>query len=127
MARSEAVRVFRINTGSCGGCDLVIEETTRASDILVWADDPYQADVLLVTGPVTPSVRPAFLALVRELGGRIPLVAVGRCAIDGHPFGRGGLLELRDVVVSEQIDGCPVTAEQLVDVVRRVARQPARA
>ncbi|HEU5086604.1 MAG TPA: NADH:ubiquinone oxidoreductase, partial [Roseiflexaceae bacterium] len=72
-------------------------------------------------------VRPAFLALVRELGGRVPLVAVGRCAIDGHPFGRGGLLELRDVVVDEQLDGCPVTAEQLVEVVRRAASWPTRA
>src|SRR5262249_6399491 len=91
------IKVYRVNTGSCGGCDVEIEAAVASSADLAWAETPGSADVLLLTGPLTSSSRPIFLALWNELAGRVPLLATGRCAIDGRPFGRGGIAELPQI------------------------------
>lgn len=112
------IKVFRINTGSCGGCDLEIAAAVSNSNDIIWAEDPAQADILLLTGPLTNSSRPLFLKLWSELGGRIPLFAVGRCAIDGHPFGRGGLIEVPEVTAHLELDGCPVSPQEIASAIR---------
>lgn len=112
------LKLFRVNTGSCGGCDVeIVAAVERAAD-LAWADEPFDADALLLTGPVTAGARSAFLALLNELQGRVPLLAIGRCAIDGHPFGRGGLVELPEVVAVAKLDGCPPEPKAIADAIR---------
>jgi len=113
------IKVYRINTGSCGGCDVEIEAAISGGRELDWADSPQSADALLLTGPLTPSSRPAFLALWSELGGRVPLLAVGRCAIDGHPFGRGGIAELPQVE-ARLLEGCPPTPGAIAEAIKRL-------
>ncbi|HJZ47361.1 MAG TPA: NADH:ubiquinone oxidoreductase [Roseiflexaceae bacterium] len=115
------IKVYRINTGSCGGCDVEIEAAVAHSRELSWADSPHTADALLLTGPLTTSSRPAFLALWSELGGRIPLLAVGRCAIDGHPFGRGGVAELSQVK-ARLLEGCPPAPGAIVEAIKRLVK-----
>jgi Ni,Fe-hydrogenase III small subunit len=114
------IKVYRINTGSCGGCDVEIAAAVASSAHLAWADSPAAADVLLLTGPITSASQPAFLALWGELSGQIPLLAVGRCAIDGHPFGRGGVGELPEVRALK-LDGCPPTPGAIADAIRQAA------
>jgi Ni,Fe-hydrogenase III small subunit len=115
------IKIYRVNTGSCGGCDAEIEAAVTSSSALDWADSPQNADALLLTGPLTVASRPAFLALWNEIAGRIPLLAVGRCAIDGHPFGRGGLAELPQLN-ARLLEGCPpgpdAIAEAIVQAVK---------
>lgn len=106
------IRIYRINTGSCGGCDIEIVAAVVADTHLTWADSPYNADALLLTGPITPGSREPLLRLLREVN-HLPLLAIGRCAIDGHPFGRGGVRELRDQVVQLQVEGCPPTPKEI--------------
>jgi Ni,Fe-hydrogenase III small subunit len=113
------IRVYRINTGSCGGCDVEIEAAVGSSRELAWADSPYSADVLLLTGPLTAGSRPIFLALWSELGERVPLLAVGRCAIDGHPFGRGGIAELPQIE-ARLLEGCPPAPAAIVEAIKRL-------
>ena len=116
------IKIYRINTGSCGGCDVEIEAAVAGSADLAWADGPTDADALLLTGPLTSGSRPAFLALWHELGGRVPLLAIGRCAIDGHPFGRGGLVEAPEIAARLKLDGCPPEPRVIADAIRRAAR-----
>lgn len=113
------IQVYRINTGSCGGCDVEIAAAVAASADLAWAEAPELADVLLLTGPLTPGSRPAFQALYDELGARVPLLAVGRCAIDGHPFGRGGVAE-NPGLGARTLDGCPPGPGAIAEAIRRV-------
>jgi Ni,Fe-hydrogenase III small subunit len=113
------IKVYRINTGSCGGCDLEIAAVVAASADLAWADSPADADVLLLTGPLTIGSRAAFMALWRSLGGQIPLLAIGRCAIDGHPFGRGGLAEAPEISARLKLDGCPPEPRAIAEAIRR--------
>jgi Ni,Fe-hydrogenase III small subunit len=113
------IKVYRINTGSCGGCDAEIEAAVVGNPQLAWADSPYSADALLLTGPLTAGSRPAFLALWNELGDRLPLLAVGRCAIDGHPFGRGGIAELPQIE-ARLLEGCPPAPGAIVEAIKRL-------
>ena len=117
------IKVYRVNTGSCGGCDVEIEAAVAASAELAWADAPDRADVLLLTGPLTSGCRPTFLALWQELSGRVPLLAIGRCAIDGHPFGRGGIAGLPEVD-ARTLDGCPPTPNAIAEAIKRLATRP---
>lgn len=115
------IKLYRINTGSCGGCDVEIGAAVAVSADLAWADQPYDADLLILTGPLTTGSRAAFLALWDELGGQVPLVAIGRCAIDGHPFGRGGLAEAPAITARLKLDGCPPEPQTIAEAIRRAA------
>jgi Ni,Fe-hydrogenase III small subunit len=115
------IQVYRFNTGSCGGCDLeIIAAIDDATDI-VWATTPQEADVLLITGPLTHSARAMLISFMQELEDRTLLLAVGRCAIDGHPFGRGGVAGAAGLTVQSSLDGCPPTPAQIAGAIRRVA------
>jgi Ni,Fe-hydrogenase III small subunit len=116
------IKVYRVNTGSCGGSDVEIAAAVAASTDLAWADSPYSADLLLLTGPLTNGSRPAFLSLWRELAGRTPLLAIGRCAIDGHPFGLGGVADLPEVS-ARKLDGCPPAPRAIVEAIRNAVRR----
>jgi Ni,Fe-hydrogenase III small subunit len=113
------IKVYRINSGSCGGCDAEIAAAVAHSDGLAWTDSLADADALLLTGPLTSGSRPAFMAIWREVGGQIPLLAIGRCAIDGHPFGRGGLAEAPEVTARLKLDGCPPEPRAIADAIQR--------
>lgn len=117
------IRVYRVNTGSCGGCDLEITAAIVGSSEIGWASSPATADVLLLTGPLTMGSRAQFLELWRSLGNHVPLVAIGRCAINGHPFGRGGLADLLDVQATLTLDGCPPEPKAITDAIRRAFKK----
>ncbi len=110
--------VYRINTGSCGGCDVEIESAIGMSANVQWASSPQDADVLLLTGPITHSTRAPLFALLRDVG-PIPLLAIGRCAIDGYPFGKGGVQAVKELAVQAQLEGCPPTPEEIAVVIQK--------
>jgi Ni,Fe-hydrogenase III small subunit len=127
MSNQRAPRIFRINTGSCGACDVEIEAAVAAGHLAL-AASPLDADALLLTGPITADARPAFDAILAETSGVVPLIAVGRCAIDGHPYGRGGLAERPEIDARLKIDGSPPSPTEIAEAVRRaLARRPAKA
>ncbi len=116
------IRVYRFNTGSCGGCDLeIIAAVSNAADI-AWAASPQEADVLLVTGPLTHSAKAALTVLMQEVEDHAPLLAVGQCAIDGHPFGRGGFVNAAGLTVQASLDGCPPEHARIIEAIRAIAR-----
>lgn len=113
------IKVFCVNTGSCGGCDREIEAMLTEVQGFELADMPRNADIIVLTGPITPAIRPLLQALLAEAGTR-PLVAVGGCAITGHPFGRGGIEVLPDLPVRAQISGCPPEPAAIAATLREV-------
>lgn len=111
------IKLFRINTGSCGGCDIEIGDAVRADAGLSWAATPQEADVLLLTGPLTMGSRAALRQLLHDAAGA-PLLAIGRCAIDGHPFGKGGVQEAPEIVAQARLDGCPPSPDAIAAAIR---------
>ena len=103
-----AVRVFLLDTGGCGACAAEVWATVEASPELDWAPGPAHADVVALAGSITPATRDVVLALYQEFfAGRVPVVVVGRCAIDGYPYGEGGIRMLGEIAVHRKIETCP--------------------
>src|SRR4051812_2718688 len=101
-------RVFHLDTGGCGACALEVWATVETSPELQWASSPLHADVVALTGSLTAATRELVLTIYRDyLAGRVPIVVVGRCAIDGYPYGKGGIKALDDMVVQGKIMTCP--------------------
>jgi Ni,Fe-hydrogenase III small subunit len=126
------IHVYCLNTGSCGGCDREIAMAVRHDAGLQWAESPQTAEVLLLTGPITSPCKAPLLQLLREVGPR-PLLVVGRCAIDGAPFGKGGVREWKaqegdgDLAGQPRLDGCPTTPEAIAEAIRARVGQQAEA
>ncbi|WP_428483569.1 NADH-quinone oxidoreductase subunit B family protein [Rhodopila sp.] len=120
LGRSLAIR--HVNTGSCNGCELELRALTNVVYELErfglrFVDSPRHADVLLVTGPLTRTLR-ATLEQAR-LAAPDPkwIVAVGDCAVDGGVFkgsyavlGGAGLA----VPVDLTIGGCPPSPARIL-------------
>lgn len=100
-------RVFHLDTGGCGACAVELWAAVESSPELQWAAGPDQADVVALTGSLTPATRAAALALYQDhWAGRVPVIAVGRCAVDGYPYGRGGVVAA-GIEIQGKVEACP--------------------
>lgn len=120
------IRLYRINTGSCGGCDEEILAMVAMTSDMEWAHTLYDADTVLLTGPITRQCQPLLRRFLLASPPSCTLV-VGRCALDGHPFGKGGRQEWReaDELLGGEasrvntLDACPVDPVTLAEAIRR--------
>ena len=129
-----SLAILHVNTGSCNGCELEL----RALDGVLYdlerfglrfVDSPRQADVLLVTGPLTRNLK----AALEQAWDATPepkwVVAVGDCAVDGGVFkgsyavlgGAGG-----SVPVDLTIGGCPPSPARILAGLRALLEANAR-
>ena len=113
LGRSLAIR--EVDAGSCNGCELEIHALNNAFyDIerfgLRFVASPRHADVLLVTGPVTKSMREALERTYAATPDPKWVVAAGDCAANGGIFAGSYAVEggvARVVPVDLHIRGCP--------------------
>ena len=116
-------RVFLLNTGGCGACAAEVWATVELADELVWAPGPGHADVVALTGSITPATREAVLSLYLEFfADQTPVVVVGRCALDGYPFGQGGVRHLTDIEVAHKVEACPPLPSIILDTLLHAVR-----
>ena len=112
-----------LDPGSCGGCELelrmldsVAYDLARAG--LRFVDSPRQADVLLVTGPVTRSLQPALLQAWEAAPDPRFVIAIGDCAIDGGVF-KGSYAIAGGVDTTLPVDlvvrGCPPSPDDMLE------------
>jgi Ni,Fe-hydrogenase III small subunit len=119
------IRVFHINAGDCGACAAEIWAAVEGASQLTWATTPQEADVVALSGSIPPPARQATLTLIRSfVGRRLPIVVVGRCAIDGYPFGKGGVAGQMEIEARRKIDGCPPLVDLIVEALVEAARKP---
>ena len=87
--------LFRINAGSCNGCDVELATTACIPRYDVerlgcrYCGSPRHADIVLVTGPLTTRVRDRVLKVWNEIPEPKVTVAVGICPISGGVFREG--------------------------------------
>jgi Ni,Fe-hydrogenase III small subunit len=113
LGRSLSIR--EVDAGSCNGCELEIHALNNAFyDLerlgLRFVASPRHADVLMVTGPVTKSMREALLRTYNATPDPKWVIAIGDCAVDGGLFAAsyavaGGVSAV--VPVDLHIRGCP--------------------
>ena len=91
--------LFRINAGSCNGCDVELATTACISRYDVerlgckYCGSPRHADIVLITGPLTARVKDKVLRVWNEIPEPKVTVAVGICPISGGVFREGYSIE----------------------------------
>jgi NADH-quinone oxidoreductase B subunit len=122
-ARVNSPWVLHFNSGSCNGCDIEILATlTPRYDVerlgVTLQASPRQADILLVTGPVTRQARERLLRIYEQMPEPKFVVAIGSCALSGGVFqGCYNVMNGVDQVipVNAFIPGCPPRPEAIID------------
>jgi Ni,Fe-hydrogenase III small subunit len=130
--RRRMVAVLALESGGCGACTqsvMALHSPQYKAELaaygITFVNSPRQADVVLVSGPLSTEADQAVrrvLALVPESQA---LVAIGDCAIDGCVFAgsthiSASTAEALDVHV--ELPGCPPTPSSIVSAVARAAQ-----
>ena len=116
--------LYRINSGSCNGCDVELATTACIPRYDVerlgckYCGSPKHADIVLITGPLTARSKDKVLRLYDEIPNPKVTVAVGICPITGGVFRdsyaiRGPIDEF--IPVDVNVPGCPPRPQAIID------------
>lgn len=105
-SRQRAIHVMLVYTGGCNGCDIEIVNAVLSPKIdieqykvfLTW--NPREADVLVVTGPVTYYNKEPLLKIYNDIPDPKLVIAAGSCALMG-----GVYKNIHGDIPSEEIEG----------------------
>jgi Ni,Fe-hydrogenase III small subunit len=130
--RGRAIAVLALETGGCGACAesiMALQSPTYAAELaahgITFVDSPRQADVVLVSGPLSTKADPAVRRLLDLVPEPQALVAIGDCAINGCVFAGSAQIsaspaEALDVHV--ELPGCPPTPSSILNALARAAQ-----
>lgn len=129
-ARGKSPWVFLFNSGACNACDIeVLALVTPRFDVerlgIKIATSPRQADVLVVTGPVTLQQQARLKHVYDQMPEPKAVVATGACGATGGIF--RGLYHVvagvdKVVPVDVWVAGCPPRPDELVDGIAQAVR-----
>lgn len=114
---STPIRVFRVNTGSCGGCDAQIVMMVHHAPTLTMVEIPNDADIWLLTGIMTPFAHTTLGQLYALMPVKPLIIAMGQCAINGAPFGAGGIENAPELPVVRTLAGCPPSMAAMLECI----------
>jgi energy-converting hydrogenase B subunit M len=106
FSRARAIHVMLVYTGGCNGCDIEIVNAVLSPKFdaeqykvfLTW--NPREADILVVTGPVTKLNKEPLLKIYESIPKPKIVVAAGSCALMG-----GVYKNIWGDIPSEEIEG----------------------
>ncbi len=129
-ARKRSIHVMLVYTGGCNGCDIEVVnallspyyDLEQYRVFVTW--NPREADILLVTGPVTRRTKEPLKAIYESIPEPKAVVAVGSCPIVGdiylNVYGELGPADqvvgpLHKVLpVDASVPGCPPRPEDII-------------
>lgn len=121
--RKKSPWILHYNAGSCNGCDIeILALLAPKYDIervgMINKGNPKQADILLVTGPVTLRSRERLVELYSQMPEPKVVVSIGACTNTGGVF--RGMYGVEDGVdryipVDVYVAGCAARPEQIID------------
>ncbi|GAV21860.1 NADH-quinone oxidoreductase subunit B family protein [Carboxydothermus pertinax] len=116
--------LYRINAGSCNGCDVELATTACIPRYDVerlgckYCGSPKHADIVLITGPLTARVKEKVLRLYEEIPEPKVTVAIGVCPISGGVFRDSyaitGPID-NFIPVDVNVPGCPPRPQAIID------------
>lgn len=115
------VGVYRLNTGSCNGCDIEVVSALASrfgiGNLIKIVDEPEQARALLVDGVISVKMAEPLREVYNKLRAPKVVIAVGTCALSSGIFQKSySVLEPTDkfIPVSLYIPGCPPSPQAIV-------------
>lgn len=117
------LRLYRINAGSCNGCDVELAVTASVSRFDVeqlgcsYTEEAARADIVLITGPLTVRVREKVLRSFAEVPEPKVTVLVGVCPISGGVFRDSYAVSApvdQYLPVDINVPGCPPRPQALL-------------
>jgi Ni,Fe-hydrogenase III small subunit len=120
--------LYRINAGSCNGCDVELATTACIPRYDVerlgcqYCGSPRHADIVLITGPLTARVKDAVLRLWEEIPDPKVTVAVGVCPISGGIFRESYAVHApidQYLPVDVNVPGCPPRPQAIIEGVAK--------
>lgn len=118
------INVYRINAGSCNGCDvellasILVPKFGFDSLQCTYTNNPEEANIVIVTGSITARSKPFLEATLKQIPSPKVVVAMGVCPISGGVFRDSYAIEGpldRFVDVDVNIAGCPPSPGSIVD------------
>ncbi len=122
-ASQHSIWLFPLNSGSCNGCEQEIQALHAARYALEergisFARSPRHADILLLTGILTPRSQAAARRVWDELAEPRALVAVGDCPINGSVFrGQDFMPAGETLPIDVELPGCPPSPTLLLEAI----------
>jgi Ni,Fe-hydrogenase III small subunit len=116
--------IYRINAGSCNGCDVEMATTALIPRYDVerlgcrYCGSPKHADIVLISGPLTAVVKEKVIRVYDEIPDPKVVVAVGICPISGGVFRDSYAIEgPLDVYIPVDVNvpGCPPRPQAIID------------
>lgn len=115
--------LFHLNTGSCNGCDIeLVALLTPRYDVerfgVKLTGTPRQADIVIVTGPVTTQSKERALRVLSQVPEPKVVVSLGSCPMSGNVFKGSYSVEApldKFVHVDVSVAGCPPKPEAIID------------
>ncbi|WP_137222802.1 NADH-quinone oxidoreductase subunit B family protein [Shewanella sp. MEBiC00475] len=116
--------LYRINAGSCNGCDVELATTALIPRYDVerlgcqYCGSPKHADIVLITGPLTAKIKDKVLQVYQEIPEPKVTVAVGICPISGGVFRDSYAIEGpidKYIDVDVNIPGCPPRPQAILE------------
>lgn len=121
---SKSPWLYRINAGSCNGCDVELATTAFIPRFDVerlgckYCGSPRHADIVLITGPLTLKVKDKVLRVWNEIPEPKVTVAVGICPVSCGVFRGGHSIEGpidRYLPVDVNVPGCPPRPQAIIE------------
>ena len=126
--RKRSINICIVNTGGCNGCDIEIVSTLAPRyDIEQYGiyvhNNPREADVLVVTGPVTLPWKNRLKEIYEKTPEPKIVVAVGACALSCGIFKEGRVCGPVDEIipVDAKLPGCPPRPGEIIEAILKIA------
>ncbi len=121
-SRARSPWLFHLNAGSCNGCDIeLVACLTPRYDVeqlgIRLEASPRHADIVVVSGPVTRTTRPALEAVYAQVPDPKVVVALGSCPASCNVFAGSPVVEgplERIIPVDVFVPGCPPRPDAIV-------------
>jgi membrane-bound hydrogenase subunit mbhJ len=128
-ASQHSVWLFSLNSGSCNGCEQELQALHATHYALeargiAFASSPRHADILLLTGVMTPRSQAAARRVWEQLAEPRALVAVGDCPITGSVFrGQEGIVPAGETLpVDVELPGCPPSPALILEAIEAAVK-----
>jgi membrane-bound hydrogenase subunit mbhJ len=130
ISRRRSPWVYRVNAGSCNGCDIEVAPcfSPRYDGEQIGAllqGSPKHADILLISGPITLRTKEMVKDIYEQMPSPKAVIALGSCPASGNVFsGSPTIVGSAEAVIPVDlyVQGCPPRPQAILEAIQMAAR-----